>query len=511
MVLFIVTIVIAMLTLAVIALATLSSREYEATRLRGDEIQAGQLVQSGIEYIIQMIKRPQNASPVADEGIADALHFTNVASTDPLYDNPAGFRNVEVIPAITGRAGRGAGRFTVFSPKIERTGIVGIRYGLFNESNCLHLGTILEWEEETPGAGAGALLKLPGMTPSIRDSIIDWIDANKTPLRSGAERDYYERSGVPYRPRNAIPVSLKELLLVRDMTRLLLYGDVQRLDEYFQQARLAQPTIGLLEIEPLTEAPLSMPSLFPDFPTAATDNESEAVLPTETTSIPWCWLLTVHSAEKIVNPDDEPKIFLNEDDLDFLSQQLQRRLDDESVQFIVSWRKTKGTIDDPVDLLDATVTQNASETTTAPPSNVELKSPFSFNDPIREERFLRLLDYATSIPDIVIDGRINVNEAPRLVLEAVPELNQQLVSQILARRGMQSERKQGRFRHAVWLLAEKIVDLETMKKLSKRLTTGGDVYRATVVGHYDVLGIKTQQEVVIDATVKPARVLVSNE
>jgi len=57
------------------------------------------------------------------------------------------------------------------------------------------------------------------------------------------------------------------------------------------------------------------------------------------------------------------------------------------------------------------------------------------------------------------------------------------------------------------LLAEGIVDLETMRALSRRLTTGGDVYRIQVAGFYDNKPMLHRAEVVLDATVKPPRMV----
>ena len=48
-----------------------------------------------------------------------------------------------------------------------------------------------------------------------------------------------------------------------------------------------------------------------------------------------------------------------------------------------------------------------------------------------------------------------------------------------------------------------MVDLETMKKLMPLVTTGGDVYRAQVVGYYDAEGPGARLEVVLDATQSP--------
>ncbi|MDR1962695.1 MAG: general secretion pathway protein GspK [Planctomycetaceae bacterium] len=511
MILFIVSIVIAMLAVGSLSLLSLLTTEYEATLYRGDEIQAGQLVQSGIEFIGQTLtasEQPLTSSgqtPIPNTETSDSFSFPQENSAEfphaeNLYDNPLRFCGVEVVPGHFDYSGRGTGRFTVFSPRVEQDRLKGIRFGLVNESTRLHLGMVLEWETESPGLGARALLKLPGMTPAMADSLLDWIDTDKTPRSSGAELAYYEQTGVPYRPRNAIPVTLEELLLVRDVTRTLLFGT----DEHFsygakmselQQFQTANELQNELLFQPHEETVNPIPAenritdSSPFFDDSVGFNEESGQ------SLAWCLLLTTLSAEKLVDPNGNAKIFLNDNQLEFLNEQLQSRLDEESCQFILAWRKKNGLIDDPVDLLDATVEENG----------LELKSPFSLDNPVAEEKFLTLLDIATASSEIVVSGRINVNDAPRLVLEAVPELSGQMVMQILNRRGTPGEKRKDKYRHTIWLLSEKIVDKETMKKLSKRLTTGGDVYRAQVIGFFDGRGTIRRAEAVIDATVKPPR------
>jgi DNA uptake protein ComE-like DNA-binding protein len=514
MILFIVTLVVAMLAVASLALLSLLTTEYEATLLRGDEIQAGQLVQSGIELTAQIIGSPESEQTPLGTDIGDTLYFSQQKADETsvvhrLYDNPDQFRGVEVVPAHFDRQSRGAGRFTVFSPRIEQDRLKGIRFGLVNESTRLHLGTVLEWEIESPGQGARSLLKLPGMTPSMADSILDWLDADKTPRPSGAELDYYERAGLPYRPRNAVPVTLEELLLVRDVTRPLLFGtdesfsygakmsDLQRFQASVdsQNDLLFQPLEETAETVPSENPASEQQNFFSDFVTeTAVENG---------TALPWCFLLTTLSAEKLVDPDGNAKIFLNDANLEFLDEQLRERLDEDSVKFILAWRKNNGSIADPVDLLDVTVTDKE--------TSEELKSPFSLENSAAEDKFLTLLDRATTSSEVIVSGRINVNESPRVVLEAVPELNSQIVSQILNRRGVPGEKRQGKYRHTIWLLSEKIVDKETMKKLSVRLTAGGDVYRAQIVGFFDGQGTASRAEVVVDATVKPPRQIFSKD
>ena len=67
-------------------------------------------------------------------------------------------------------------------------------------------------------------MSLPGMTDEVADAILDWIDPDDTPRQFGAEAETYRTLGVPYSPRNGVPQCLEELLLVRGVTRDLLFG-----------------------------------------------------------------------------------------------------------------------------------------------------------------------------------------------------------------------------------------------------------------------------------------------
>ena len=117
----------------------------------------------------------------------------------------------------------------------------------------------------------------------------------------------------------------------------------------------------------------------------------------------------------------------------------------------------------------------------------------------------KLVESTTVSGDKVIRGRINVNEAPRAVLQGVPSLERATVDRILSARGMQSDGDDSERRHPTWLLTEGIVELEPMKKLLPYLTAGGDVFRAQVVGYFDDSGPSARGEVVVDGTSSPPR------
>ena len=471
MILLFITIVVAGLAALSLGLAGMATMEHQAVIRNGYNAQLTQIVQSGIDAAAKAIDDP---------------------SLPDLFDNPSRFCGIEVIPPRLSHPDYGAGRFTVFSPRLEQDQVRGVRFGLTRESAKLSLEAVLNWEEESPGQGAQALRRLPGMTPVMVDSILDWIDADDDPRPQGAESAYYRQEQKTYRPRNAVPIALEELTFIRDVERRLIFGeDIQFIFGATQAVlRVPSSASSFASADPFSPLPMSEPEPPVRRRGQARGQAQQGV----GNASAWQFLLTPYSAEKLVNSQGVARVFLNEGDLEFLESQLRlHRLDAVSIQFIMSWRRERGGIGDPLDLLDAEITIDGATT----------QSPFSISNPAAYERYLRLLDEATTEPSVVVRGRINVNEAPRAVLEAVPELTPELVTTILERRRPGAANQ----RHTVWLLAEGIVDLPTMQALSRRLTTGGDVYRIQVAGFYENKPMFHRAEVVLDATVKPPRMV----
>ena len=67
---------------------------------------------------------------------------------------------------------------------------------------------------------------LPAFTRDKRACILDWIDTDSDTNPDGAETDYYERLETPYVCKNATLVCLKELLLVKNITRNDYLGNI---------------------------------------------------------------------------------------------------------------------------------------------------------------------------------------------------------------------------------------------------------------------------------------------
>lgn len=478
MVLFVVVIFVAMVSLAGLSYVAVMSMEHKAVRLRGEELQVEMAIGSGIEAIRAHLT--QSAANTRSARFRD--------------DPQRRFRGVVVADDSAG--GRRT-RFSVVSPQVANDQMTGLRFGLSNESARLNLAVLIEWERLRPGAAREALLNLPEMSPSIADAILDWIDPDSDPRASGAEASYYSGLGVPYGPRNAEPTSLEELLLVRDVTRGLLFGADENLNYRIDSGEQAGAGGRVLS-------------------TAGA------------TSTPWAMLLTVFSAEKNLTPDGKPKIDLNERDLRSLHGKLAQVIDSDLAAFIILCRQHRqvrldataeqgvpvrsATLDlsvparyqftSPLDLLGIAVEVPAGPRSTAPRM---VASPLAATGRAVREALPALLDYASVGTEAVIRGRVNLMEAPQSVLMAVPGMTEGLARRIESQGRVMARSADAARRQPTWLLAEGLVNLEQMKAMLPFVTCGGDVYRAQVVGFFDDGGPVGRAEVVIDATSDPPR------
>src|SRR4029078_5391715 len=164
---------------------------------------------SGVEYLKLQLEKP----PIAQN------------QTMGMLDNPTAVRAVS-LAADDRRSNvpQHNACFSIVCGNGTHSPEGGTRFGVENESGRLHLAALLRWEEQQPGSGRAALLKFPGMTEATADAILDWIDADSQARAMGAETVYYAGIEPGYAPRNGLPDCLEELLLVKGVTRELLFG-----------------------------------------------------------------------------------------------------------------------------------------------------------------------------------------------------------------------------------------------------------------------------------------------
>jgi hypothetical protein len=127
-----------------------------------------------------------------------------------------------------------------------------------------------------------------------------------------------------------------------------------------------------------------------------------------------------------------------------------------------------------------------------------LESPWSDKPSTFRGDWLQLTDQVGIGTAQRLSGRVNINQASRIVLGTLDGLSEADIDQILSRRDQQLDPATSPQRHACWLLAEGIVKLDAMKQLAARITTQGAIYRGQVVGYFESGKPVARLEVVID-------------
>ncbi len=478
MVLVLVLVVIALLTLACFTFSKLMLTARKAARLSARQTQARLLADSGVDVARLFLSM-------------DPLTQTEYGGW---YNNPAQFQMQLV---VDDDQHGDPGRFSIVAPDQIDGRYEGLRFGLEDESNRLNLNVLVEIDKTNQGAGRTILMGLPGMTEEIADAILDWMDEDDEQRDFGAESLHYAAQQPAYQPKNGPLETIEELLLVRDVTPWLLFGTDGNRN-------------GLQDPEEPDAQNLG----------AEVDNSDGSM------NRGWSAYLTLYSLEINLNPDGEPKIDLNQDDMEELYDQLEEVLDSEYATFIVAYRQngpyegTQPAVKAVGRQLDLKQKGNTKLTTVLDVvgKNVRVQfqgdnertivqTPFPDTPGVSALFLPKLMDHCTVNPSPVIPGRININQAPRTVLAGIPELSPEMLDKIIAERMTDPVQQEANERHETWLMDDGIVTLEEMKKLMPFVTGGGSVYRAQVIGYFDRGGPAVRIEAVLDASTQPARVL----
>lgn len=483
--LFLVLVVVMLLTLSAYSFTQLMEVENRGTYIQGQQLQSRTMAESGIAVVESMLQMQPDYRE----------------SMGGLYDNPGMFRGILIYP---NEVPEFQGRYSIIAPVQDEQGMsAGVRFGLEDESARVNLNALISLDEQSPGAGKELLMALPGMTDEVADAILDFIDEDQDPREFGAEAEHYATLTPPYLPKNGPLETVEELLLVRGMHPYLLFGrDANR--------------NGIIDAHEMTPAPGANPL-------------AEQLL----ASIPprgWSSYLTLHSMERNTSSEGLPRIYINEEDLQLLHDNLSQRFSEEWADYIVAYRQYgpfTGTVDPsraipggpPIDFT-AEGGNNFNQVLDLVGSAIQFQegdetsffmSPFE-NSPIAMALYLpQLMDNLTVNPSPVIPGRININQAPYEILLGIPGLEEEQVELIVQTRVPHPGLDFPHMRNETWLLTEAIVDLEQMKALMPFVCAGGDVYRAQVVGYFQGGSSFSRHEVIIDATQLQPRIALWRE
>lgn len=478
-VLLVVLVTVALLALAALTLGDLMLAEREAVHLSTRMAQARALAASGVEAVRLFVSMDEQWQ--IDNG--------------GWYDNPAWFSAMVVRESADPRD---MGLFSVIAPDWTDSQGIAIRYGLENESAKLNVNSLILADQYVENGGRHLLMGLPGMTEDIADAIMDWLDADDEPREFGAEIEYYSGLSPPYATKNGPLETIEELLLVRGVTPDLLFGADRNRN-------------GIIDAD--ESIPEVFAGLSADDPVAYRG---------------WSAYLSLYSMELNVRPDGSAKININQDNLEALYQQVEAEFGHEVAAFIVGYRQNgpyEGTeqaepmpadaqidfsrpsrvkFNTVLDLIGAKVRmQFAGE------DQPRVIEPIFPNEPVILRTVLPLImANFTATSSKVIPGRININLAPRSILYGIPNLDPSVAEMILqARPSDPTQIDDDNYRYETWILADGLVTLEEMKALMPFITCGGHVFRAQVVGYFAGGGPSCRVETIVDATVRPARLL----
>ena len=295
----------------------------------------------------------------------------------------------------------------------------------------------------------GQLLALPEMLEEIADSIIDWRDNDDTPSEGGAEGGYYENLPFGYMARNGPFRTIRELLLVKDVTPELLYGE----DTNFNNQLDYNEQDG-------DESP----------PNDDGDSELDKG---------WIAYLTCYSYDNNKDAEGNAKININEANANQLTSSL--NISSSQAEGIVENRPNNG-YQSIGDLIDGGVDS---------------------------QTFSQIADKITVDSGEKVPGKVNINTASDMVLAALlggGDTAEQTAAEIIAYRegllyGMESIGE---------LTQVPSMTTNMFKNIAGSITTRSDVYTIRCVATIDRKGPKgaaLETEAVVDRSSSPCKIL----
>ena len=525
-VLFVVLVVIVLLSLAAYTFSEVMVSEYQAVDMYGRDVQARLLADSGVEMAAAMLGNREESTAAL------------------VYHNPAAFSSMLIVDAATDR---GRGRYSIVAPLEADATAAQVRYGLIDESAKLNVNAILSFEPDNEDLSRedlarDMLLPIPGMTEEIADCILDFIDDDDEPRLYGVESEYYQGLQPPYYAKNAPLETLDELLLVAGVTPELLYGedanrngllDLNENDEddslpfdngdgildlgwfayltvYSRESNLRAD--GTPRID-LNQALLT--ELYDELEEEFGPDEAQFIV-----------AYRMFGASNLEEEEEEsggsPGVGRGGQGStgDAMTDQQLQKAAQGVAKALVSGGEggsvTKGGMDlsqgattdinSIYDLIDAEVTGEVDG------KEQTLKSPWTSDASSLSQNLPLLFEALSTTTEPYLEGRININQARAEVLAGIPEMTDEIVQRIIGGalvddsgqldEGLSEDRAT-----TGWLLIEGLVDLPTLRKLDPYITARGDVYRAQVLGHFDLGGPVARIEAVIDATAIPPKVI----
>ncbi len=360
------------------------------------------------------------------------------------YDNQSLFANqpLDQEKTITDEK-KNSWRYTLVGYNLDSQDTV--RYGLTDEAGKVNINV----------ASEDQLSRLPGVTPEMAASIINWRGG--TPNQSGAKDDYYMSLHQPYHCKKAPFDTVEELLLVKGFSGKELFGEDMNRN-------------GILD---------------------PNENDGKASLPIDNADgvldrglYPY---ITVYSREPEVSDSDpySPRINIKDWPDLVIKQMLEKHLRKEVLDFIIQAKNNSVDFgESPASLLEGTFKDK---------NGNELKSPVTLDD------IASLMDYTTTGYHISSDGfaygRINVNTAPKTVLQTIKKLTDAEIDTIIATRSKLDTQMS---KNIAWLVTQGVLTPEKFKQVAYLLTARSYQFTVESVGYHDNQPVQARIQAVLE-------------
>jgi competence ComEA-like helix-hairpin-helix protein len=392
----------------------------------GDRIQARYLALAGIEKAKGLLYQD-----AIDRKRAGKNH------TGDLYDSSDNFRDITL----------GRGSFSVLRRARPEEGS-GVVYGIADEQSRLNLNQ----------ADPEVIAKLYGMTPDIVAAITDWKDEDNNISPAGAEADYYMSLKPPYVPRNGPLLTVRELLMVRGVSRELLLGDDIKQN-------------GMLDREETTQDSRAQATAFD--PGLAE-------------------VLTVDGWTENVNAEGEDRVNIQNADENALSGV--PGISKDIARAIVTSRD-QNRLESIADLLEVAAPQNQNQNRNrggpgdaTNPDQAQNTGPLVIN----EDRLLEIADSLTADNTREQPGLININTASAQVFACLPGSSAELAQAMVSFRA-----SNGFFPNIASILKVPGMSRDSFKQMAKYLTARSETFRITAEGKVTSSGARQRIQVVI--------------
>lgn len=310
------------------------------------------------------------------------------------------------------------------------------------------------------------LMALEDMTENVADAIIDWRDEDEAVSEAGVEGGYYLNLPYGYQIRNGSLKTIRELLMVKDVPADLFYGE----DTNFNGR------LDFNERDGDTSPPL--------------DNGDDRL------NKGWIAYLSCYSYDLNRDAAGNERTNINDADEDALQESLDIR--ESYAKWIVENRPDNG-YESIADLINDQ----------SPKEPEEESEDSDQGQPLDLQTFSNIADKITVSGDDRIDGRININTAPREVLAALlggDEQAWQVAAGIISyRRGLTS----GMVSIADVLRIESVT-VSIFKEIANYITTRSNVYTVRCFATADrgsIGGGGLRSELVVDRSSRPCLVL----